>query len=152
MNVQIVTQIDASDVREHLNHKDASRTRMFSFWIRWEFDGVPYPEPVWYDFGSVLLRLWIDSTIRLMEGSTKEEFQFMEGSYALTAERQGAEVALRDNVRTRGWVVSIEDLRSQLLIASNKVTEDLERFGLCDRYFQSLKDANSRLAALRIRE
>ncbi|WP_437656917.1 hypothetical protein [Sorangium sp. So ce1182] len=46
-----------------------------------EYAETIFPEARWSDFSAVILSWWCQATIRLIEGASREEFLFMDGSF-----------------------------------------------------------------------
>ena len=100
------------------------RTSPLIFTISWEHEGTYYPMKNWSDFGVVILDWWIAATIRLLQGSRTEKFEFMDGPYSINAiyHRQSRMVELLPDTSQASWITS-----SKWNVSSNELVEELLR-------------------------
>jgi hypothetical protein len=98
-----------------------------------EHDGECFPDRYWPDFGPILLGMWAESALNLLEGSTDAKLPFMEGPVFLLAHRDAEEIALTAHDERLTWRMPLGDFASMLLTAIKEVLQTLESLNIVDR-------------------
>jgi hypothetical protein len=102
------------------------------------------------DFGVVILDWWIVAAHRLLNGSTKEDFQFMDGPYCISIRAEDNFVFLSSKGVSDDWTASLEELISELLGGARLVTAELARLNIAHRERDILERKIEEMEKLRL--
>jgi hypothetical protein len=98
-----------------------------------QFGTVYFPDKIWTDFTVIILSMWIEALIRLIEkSSTNEIFFFMDGPFLMEIELDNANtcnITLLDTNHNEEFhcTTTIDNLINQIINAADKIINACEK-------------------------
>jgi len=119
------------------------------FGIHWARQEEAYPADNWLDFGAVILGWWLGAAAKLVEGSTEQKFSFMDGSFSLTARREGDLLRITGETEPVAWTIPLEEVTAAVIRAANEVHRELLRLDMAIEEREGLASGIHQLERLR---
>ena len=116
------------------------RKSSLSFGCWWEFPDDNYPDIGWRDFGATIIGWWIMALLRLLNGETKEELDFMDGPFSLIVHYSPSsglvEVALKGEPKK--YETTMEKLCKEILNGAGIACRKFQEMNIGERERRSL--------------
>ena len=107
--------------------------------IYWQNGQEFYPCERWIDFGVVLLNWWINGIGKLYDGSSREEFLFMDGPFSLYVTKTGPDLEIISRDMSIRWRATFPLLLEQMIHASTAVCEMHSSLNIDGPSYQNLR-------------
>jgi hypothetical protein len=133
----------AMDFDEGRMRRYAERGAEVVFSIAFENDGTYYPVRGWVDFGTVILMWWSAAFLRVLNGAREDEFEFMDGPYAMRVrgDPSTGEVELTPRGEAYSWRTTLAGLGTVLARAMEEVARKLSELQLDEKHQVGLQNA-----------
>jgi hypothetical protein len=136
------------DLDEQMMRAYAARGSSPNFTIYWWHNGTSFPGPGWVDFGVAILGWWLVAAERLLRGSPKERFLFMDGPYELQVRQEHNLLHVSSPDLPEPWTAPLWQFIGEIIRAAESVSNELKRLGIAELERRGLDKGVKDLRAL----